>query len=231
MLCATMWTRPPFGASTMARSTLLQVVAGIHRAVAVVGVVEQSGPRRPGEQQGLAVELDAVGEIRGIERCGLERLLEAVHVDQDVTAGVGSCEQIARLFRHGRNVGKTPAVEAGRGEREAAFAGWLQLGAGDRHGLPPVRPEPGCGAPAVHPLARGGDAARSDLPRATRRRSAGPLRRGPRSRRAQARSPTSRARRQTHGETEQLRVAANVGSRRTFGNVAPLTRPRPVKFH
>jgi len=40
--------------------------------------------------------LDGVGEARGIERCGLERLLEAMHIDQDVQSA-GLRQQIADL--------------------------------------------------------------------------------------------------------------------------------------
>ena len=84
MLCATMWTRPAPGAATMDMQHAFELIAGPHRAVAVIGVVEQSRLGWPGEHHRLAVEPDAIGEVRGIERRGLECLFEAVHVDQDV---------------------------------------------------------------------------------------------------------------------------------------------------
>ena len=100
MLCATMWTRPAPGLATSEQQHALEAVARPHRAVAVIGVVEQPRLGRPGEHHGLAAELDAVGEARGIERRGLERLLEAVHVDQDVLSAAGLREKLADLARH-----------------------------------------------------------------------------------------------------------------------------------
>ena len=68
----------------------LEVVARPHRAFAVIGVVEQARLGRPGEHHRLAAKPDGIGEVRGVERRGLERLLEAVHVDQHVLSA-GAC--------------------------------------------------------------------------------------------------------------------------------------------
>jgi hypothetical protein len=62
----------------------LELIARPHRAFAIVGVVEQSRLRRPGEEYRLAAEFNAVSEVRRIERRALECLLEAMHVDQHV---------------------------------------------------------------------------------------------------------------------------------------------------
>ena len=45
-----------------------EVIARPHRAFAVIRVVEQSRLGRPGEHHRPAAELDAIGEVRGIER-------------------------------------------------------------------------------------------------------------------------------------------------------------------
>ena len=79
------------------REHAFEVVAGEHRAVAVIGVIEQPRLGGPGEHHRPAAELDCIGELRGIE-CGcLERLIEAVHVDQDVGSAAGLREKIAYL--------------------------------------------------------------------------------------------------------------------------------------
>ena len=52
----------------------LEVVAGPHRAFAIIGVVEEARLGRPGEHHRLAAEFDAVGELHGIERRRLERV-------------------------------------------------------------------------------------------------------------------------------------------------------------
>jgi hypothetical protein len=79
----------------------LEVVARPHRAIAVVGVVEKPRLRGPGEDHRPAAELDSIGEVRGIKRCRLERLFEAVHIDQDVQSA-GLRKKIADLSRRHR---------------------------------------------------------------------------------------------------------------------------------
>ena len=98
-------------------------IAGPHRAIAVIGVVEQSRLGRPGEYHRLALEPDAIGEVRGIERRCLERLFEAVHVDQDVASAAGLREKIADLSRHRLNAIKTPIGKPGCGEEKRLSSG------------------------------------------------------------------------------------------------------------
>jgi len=58
--------------------------------------------------------------VRGIERRRLERLFEAVDVDQDVSSAAGLREKIADLSRHRLDRIKTPIAKPGHGERETA---------------------------------------------------------------------------------------------------------------
>ena len=157
MLCATMWTRPALGRRHDGTQHAFEVIARPHRAFAVIGVVEQSRLGRPGEHHRLAAELDAIGEVRGIERRRLERLLEAVHVDQDVRSAAGLREKIADLSRHRLDLVETPIGKSGCGEGETAVVRRHQLRPRDGHRRSPLRPEPGLRAPAVHRLARGCD--------------------------------------------------------------------------
>ena len=105
MLCATMWTRLAARGRHNGREHAFEVVAGQHRTFAVIGVVEQSRLGGPGEHHRPAAELDCIGEMRGIERRCLERLFEAVHVDQDVASAAGLREKIADLS----DTGSTPS--------------------------------------------------------------------------------------------------------------------------
>ena len=82
------------------REHVFEVVAGEHRAVAVISIVEQSRFGRPGEGHRPAAELNCIGEMRGIEHGCLERLFEAVHVDQDVASAAGLREKIADFSGH-----------------------------------------------------------------------------------------------------------------------------------
>jgi hypothetical protein len=72
-----------------------------------------------GEDQRLATEPDAVAEARGIERRRLERLPEAVHVDQDIAAA-GLREKSTILLGHRLDRIEAPIAQPDRGEREAA---------------------------------------------------------------------------------------------------------------
>ena len=134
-----------------------EVIAGPHRALAVIGVVEEPSLGRPGEYHRLATEPDAIGEVRGIERRCLESLLEAVDVDQDVWSAAGLREKIADLSRHRLDRIKTPIGKPGCCERETAVVGRHQLRLCDGHRRSPFRPEPGLRPPAVHRLACGCD--------------------------------------------------------------------------
>ena len=134
-----------------------EVIAGPHRAFAVIRVVEQSRLGRPGEYHRPATELDAIGEVRCIERRCLERLFEAVHVDQDVWSAASLREKIADLSRHQLDPIKAPIAKPGCGERETAVVRRHQLRPCDGHRRSPLRPEPGLRAPAVHRLACGCD--------------------------------------------------------------------------
>jgi hypothetical protein len=104
-----------------------EVIAGPHRAFAIIGVVEQSSLRRPGEYHRPAPEPDAIREVRGIERRCLERLLEAVYVDQDVWSAAGLREKIVEVSRHRLHPIKTPNGKSGCGERETAVVRWHRL--------------------------------------------------------------------------------------------------------
>src|SRR3981189_353944 len=134
-----------------------KLIAGPHRAFAVIRIVEQSSLGRPGEYHRLAAEPDAIGEVRGIERRCLERLFEAVDVDQDVWSTAGLREKIADLSRHRLDRIKTPIAKPGCGERETAVVRRHQLRPRDGHRRSPLRPKPGLRPPAVHRLACGCD--------------------------------------------------------------------------
>ena len=92
----------------------------------------------------------------GIEHRGLERLLEAVHIDQHVSAA-GLRSEIAGLGRHRLDPVETPIPESDGGEGKTALVRGDQPGLRDRHARRALRPEPGFGAAAVHGLARGDD--------------------------------------------------------------------------
>src|SRR5207249_2257124 len=77
-----------------------EIIAGPHRAFSVISVVEQASLGGPREYHRPAAELDAIGEVRGIERRRLEGLFETVHVDQDVSAAASLRQSIADLSRH-----------------------------------------------------------------------------------------------------------------------------------
>jgi hypothetical protein len=130
-----------------------EIIARPHCAFVVIGVVEQSGLGGPGEYHGPAAELDAIGEVRGIERRCLERLLEAVHVDQDVLSAAGLRKKITDLHRYRLNIIKAPIAKSDRGERETAVVRRHQLRPCDGHRGSPLRPKPRLCAPAVHPFA------------------------------------------------------------------------------
>ena len=65
--------------------------------------------------------------MRGIEHGCLERLLEAVHVDQDVASAAGLREKIADFSGHRFDLINTPIGQSDRGERQAAIARRHQL--------------------------------------------------------------------------------------------------------
>ena len=96
-----------------------EAIARPHRAVAVIGVVEQSRFGGPGEDHRPATELDRIGKVRGIERRGLEGLFKSVHVDQDVQSA-GLRKETAELSRHRLDLINTPIGKSDRGERDAA---------------------------------------------------------------------------------------------------------------
>lgn len=134
----------------------LELVAGPHRTVAVIGIVEQSCLGGPGEHHGPAAELDPIGEMGAIQHRRLERLLEAVHIDQHVSSA-GLRNEIANVGRHRFDPVKAPIAKSNRGQRKAALVRRPQLRPRDCHGRRALRPEPGLRATAVHRLARGGD--------------------------------------------------------------------------
>src|SRR5947209_18961450 len=76
---------------------LLQAVARPHRTLAVIRVIEEFCPRRPGEHQGFAAKADSVGEVHGIERRSLEGLVEAVDIDENVAAACRRADQVDDL--------------------------------------------------------------------------------------------------------------------------------------
>ena len=92
-----------FGLAIRPSSTRCEGVARPHRALAIVAVVEQLRARRPGEHHGVAVEPDAVRQAHGIERGGLERLVEAVHVDENVADVAGRRDRARRRSRPARS--------------------------------------------------------------------------------------------------------------------------------
>ena len=87
----------------------------------------------------------------------LERLLEAMHIDQHVRAAAALPQEIADLCRYRLDRIETPIAQSGCGERETAFVWRHQLRPGDGHPCRALRPEPGFRPPAVHRLARGRD--------------------------------------------------------------------------
>ncbi len=132
---------------------LLQRVARPHRALAVVAVIEQLGPRRPGEDHGLAAKANAVGEVGSIERRGLERLVEPVHVEQDVARRALPHEVGHRP--HGLDRAEPPIVEPHRCQREAAVVGRHEPRARKSGAPGTLGAEPWALARAVDGLARG----------------------------------------------------------------------------
>src|SRR5262249_27669048 len=114
-------------------------------------------PGWPGEYRCLAAKLDAIREVRGIERRCLEGLFEAVHVDQDIWSAAGLREKITDLSRHRLDPIKTPIGKSGCGESETAVVRRAQLRPRDCHRGSPLRPEPGLCPSAVHRLACGCD--------------------------------------------------------------------------
>ena len=150
MLCATIWRRPTFGLAIRPVEHLLQGVARPHRAFAIVAVVEQLRPRRPGEHHGVAAEPDAVRQARGIERRGLEGLVEAVDVDEHVAAAGGRREQVADLRDRLDRVERQSASPTAASENRLVV-GRREPGARDAQRGRPFGPEPGPGAGAVRP--------------------------------------------------------------------------------
>ncbi|MGY3652470.1 hypothetical protein ACVWW2_007761 [Bradyrhizobium sp. LM4.3] len=138
------------------REHALEIVAGPHRAVAVIGIIEQPCLGRPGKHHGPAAELDPVGEMGGIEHRRLECLLEAVHIDQHVAAA-GLRHKIANVDRYRFDPVEAPIAKSNRGERKSALVRRHQLRPCDRHGGRALRAEPGFRASAVRGLACGGD--------------------------------------------------------------------------
>ena len=205
-----------------------ELIARPHRALAVIGVIEQSRLGRPGEHHRLTAEFDAVGEMRGIERRGLECLFETVHVDQDV-ASAPLREKIADLSRHRLDPVKAPIAQTGRGERETVLVGRHQLRPADGHPCSALRPEPGFRPSAVYRLARGCDEQRR-LSRERRRVVT-------RARRAQAGASTERehagrrhnpAQQRAPGRKSLVLQQMSERSHRTFGNTAFADPPPQV---
>src|ERR1700716_4098105 len=110
---------------------LLERAARPHGALAVVAVIEKLRLRWPGEHHRLAAEANAVRQTRGIERRRLERLVEAVDVEQHVARAGRRIEQLAGT-RHGRDLFEPPVIEPDRREREAAVVRRRKLGARER---------------------------------------------------------------------------------------------------
>jgi hypothetical protein len=100
--------------------------------------------------------MDAVGEVRGVERRGLEGLVEAVHIEQHVARGGRRVGELADL-RHRLDRLELPVVEPHRGKREAALVRRDQLAARERCARRALGTEPGIGAAAIRRLAVGGD--------------------------------------------------------------------------
>jgi hypothetical protein len=85
----------------------------------------------------------------GIERGCLERLFEAVHVDQHVASAAGLREKITDFSGHRFDLINTLIGQSDRGERQAAIARRHQLRPRNDHGGSPLRPERGLRAPAT----------------------------------------------------------------------------------
>ena len=149
MLCAMMWTRLAPG-PTRWKEQVFEVVAGEYRAVAVIGIVEQSRFGRPGEGHRPAAELNCIGEMRGIEHGCLERLFEAVHVDQDVASAAG-LRETADFSGHG----STPSIRQSAGPTAASDRRLSPGGTSFARATIIVKPAPartGLRVPAVHGL-------------------------------------------------------------------------------
>ena len=82
------------------REDAFETVAREHRAVAIVGVVEQPRSGGPRENDRLAAELNCIGKTRSIERGRLECLIEAVHIEQNVASGARFREKMSDLTRY-----------------------------------------------------------------------------------------------------------------------------------
>ena len=151
-----MWRRPPLETRHEGREHALEIIAGPHRAVAVIGIVEQSGLGGPGEHHGPAAELDPIGEMGSIEHGRFERLLEAVHIDQHVSSPAGLRNEIADVGLHRFDLIEAPIAQSNRGERKSAFVGRHQPCPRDCHRGRALRPEPRLRATTLHGLACGG---------------------------------------------------------------------------
>ncbi|BAL12358.1 hypothetical protein BJA01nite_57290 [Bradyrhizobium japonicum] len=95
--------------------------------------------------------------MRGIERRCLERLLETVHVDENIWSAAGLRDKTADIARYRLDPIKTPIVKSGCSERETAVARRHKLRSCDGHRRSPLRPEPRLRPGAAHWLARGYD--------------------------------------------------------------------------
>src|SRR6516225_4426933 len=103
------------------------------------------------------MELDAIGEVCGIE-CGcLKGLFEAMHIDQHVLPAAGLREKIADLSRHRLDPIKTPIGKSDCGKRETAVVRRHQLCPCDSRCRSTLWPEPWLRAPTIHRLACGRD--------------------------------------------------------------------------
>ena len=78
---------------------LLQRVTRGRRALLVTDIGEQVGFRRPGEQHGHAAEAAIVHKLRQTEPRLVERRVEAMHVEENVTVRANAPRQIGRYLQ------------------------------------------------------------------------------------------------------------------------------------
>ena len=100
-----------------------EAVARPERALAIIGVIEELAAGRPGEQRGPALEFQRMGELAGAARGGLEGLVEAVDVEQDVAPVHGVREgswRVPRGLTRNPEHGPVTAYRRGNTTRDAA---------------------------------------------------------------------------------------------------------------
>ena len=159
-----------------------------------------------------------------VERRRLERLIVAVHVDQDVARRASPARQVADLRRHQLDLVEAPVAQADRGEREAAVSRRRKLRLGGESSPIRARGRTRAWRGRRSPACAWSRPKGSAGPRSARHRSAGRWRRHRRSRRAPtAAADDASARSSARRETAADRTGG------TFTQPPRLQHPRPTR--